>query len=133
MRRRTSMTLARAAATALLLLSALPCPVLSQDDFTAIPRETAARYRVDFARNFYASPGAEKSARAEYYAGLKELENLKGRVAASPDNLLRALKLYDAALEGFMRHYTYLYLRYAVNTKDEAANRDEGTGTCRDR
>jgi oligoendopeptidase F len=124
MTRRISTTIARAAAAAMLLFSALPRAAMCQDDFVAIPRETAARYRFDFAHNFYASPEAERARRAVYYAGLKGLESLKGRVAASPQNLLRALRLYDAALVEFVRHYTYLYLRSAVNTKDEASGRE---------
>lgn len=125
MKRRTSTTVARVAAAALLLLLSVPArPVLCQDDFVAVPRETAARYRFDFARNFYASPEAERSARVAYYAGLKGLESLKGGVAASPENLLRALRLYDASLAEFVRHYTYLYLRNAVNTSDEASSRE---------
>ncbi len=106
----------------LLLLSLLSCPVLAQDNFAAIPNETARLYHFNFARNFFASPEAEKAERANYYAALKELEVLKGKVADSSGNLLRAFSLYDKVLVEFIRHYTYLYLRYAVNTKDEASN-----------
>jgi oligoendopeptidase F len=95
-----------------------------QDDFVAIPSETAGQYRFDFARNFFANPEVEKTARIDYYAGLSELESLKGKVADSSDNLLRALRLSDKVLVEFIRHYTYLYLRYAVNTRDEASHRE---------
>jgi oligoendopeptidase F len=101
----------------LLLSSPAPC----QDNFAPIPNESAGRYRFDFARNFFASPESEKTERANYYTALKELEGLKGNVATSSDNLLRALRLYDKALVEFIRHYTYLYLRYAVNTDDQVS------------
>ncbi|MDQ6786295.1 MAG: hypothetical protein M3033_05690 [Acidobacteriota bacterium] len=105
-----------------LLLFLFPCSTLCQENFVAIPDKVAPQYHFDFQKNFYASPQAEKAERASYYATLKNLENLKGKVAASPDNLLRALSLYDKALIEFIRHYTYLYLRYAVNIEDETSN-----------
>src|SRR5215813_6659336 len=120
---RTSSIIQRAT-TALLMLVLLSCPVLCQDNFVAIPTETAEQYHFDFARNFFASPEAEKAERTNYYAALKELESLKGKVADSSDNLLNAFRLYDKVLVEFIRHYTYLYLRYAVNTKDEASSRE---------
>ncbi|MBV9924423.1 MAG: M3 family oligoendopeptidase [Acidobacteria bacterium] len=101
------------------MLTLLADPVLCQDDFVAIPKESAAQYHFDFQKNFYANPQAEKVERASYYAVLKRLESLKGKVAASPANLLSALSLYDEVLIEFIRHDTYLYLRYAVNTDDE--------------
>ncbi len=104
------------------MLTLLSYPVLCQDKFVAIPNETAPQYHFDFQKNFYASPQAEKAERASYYAILKNLESLKGKVTTSPDNLLRALSLYDEALIEFIRHYTYLYLRYAVNTEDETSS-----------
>jgi len=99
----------------------LSYPVLCQDGFAAIPNEAAGQYHFDFARNFFASPDSEKAERANYYTALKELESLKGKVATSSDDLLRAFRLYDKALVEFIRHYTYLYLRYAVNTNDEVS------------
>jgi oligoendopeptidase F len=105
----------------LLLLSMLPRPVLCQETFEPIPRQTAPQYHVDFARHFFASPEAEKADRAKLYATLKELEKLKGRVAGSADNLLRALQLNDGAQVQLNRHYDYLYLRFAVNTDDETS------------
>ncbi|HKP73212.1 MAG TPA: hypothetical protein VJT82_09770, partial [Pyrinomonadaceae bacterium] len=118
---RILLSIRRATAT-LLMLSLLSYPVPCQDNFVAIPNETARLYHFDFARNFFADPEAEKAERANYYAALKELEGLKGKVAASSDNLLRAFRLYDKVLVEFIRHYTYLYLRYAVNTKDEVSD-----------
>src|SRR6185295_16496168 len=76
---------------------------------------------IDFARNFFASPEAEKAERANLYATLKELESLKGKVSKSAENLQRALQLNDKLLVQFNRHYRYLFLRSAVNTLDEAS------------
>ena len=80
----------------------------AQDTFVAIPPQEASRYHIDFARNFFASPEAEKADRANLYATLKELESLKGKVASSADNLERALKLNDSVQVQFHRHYGYL-------------------------
>src|SRR5918911_2730485 len=102
----------RRAASLLAAAALLTAAVAAQDNFVAIPKADEARYHFDLQRNFFASPAAEKAGRAGYQAALKELEGLKGRVAASPSNLLRAFTLYDKALVEFIRHYTYLYLRY---------------------
>jgi oligoendopeptidase F len=91
----------------------------AQDPFVAIPPTEAPRYHIDFLRNFFASPEAEKADRANLYATLKELEALKGKVLLSADNLQRALQLNDRLQVQLHRHYAYLYLRNAVNTMDE--------------
>ena len=114
-------SLVRRAAALLASASLILIPAAAQDDFVAIPKADEARYRFDLARNFFASPAAEKAERARYRAALERLEGLKGRAAASPSNLLSAFRLYDEALVEFIRHYTYLYLRYAVDTKEEAS------------
>ena len=93
----------------------------AQDTFVAIPPQEMSRYHIDFARNFFASPEAEKADRANLQASLKELETLKGKVAISPDNLQRALQLNDRVHVQYGRHWSYLYLRSAVNTNDEAS------------
>src|SRR2546423_337974 len=93
----------------------------SQDAFVAIPPPEALRYHIDFARNFFASPEAEKADRANLYATLKELETFKGKVAGSADSLQRSLQLKDRVQVQFHRHYSYLYLRNAVNTADETS------------
>lgn len=108
------------------LALALFCPfATAQETFTPIPPEQAAKYKFDFPRNFFTSPEAEKAARAKLETLFKELESLKGKVAASPDNLLRALKLSDQLQSEFMRHYIYLYLRYATNTKNDTAREEQ--------
>ena len=97
-----------------------PC----QDAFVAIPSPEAARYHIDFARNFFGSPEGEKADRANLYATLRELESLKGLVGSSAENLARALGLNDRVQILLRRHYAYLYLRHAVNTLDEASLAD---------
>ena len=89
-----------------------------QDSFVAIPPAEASRYKIDFARNFFASPKAEKADRAKLYATVAQLQALKGKVAT---NLERALQLNEQVQVQLRRHYAYLYLRNAVNTADEAS------------
>src|SRR6266550_2094916 len=101
-----------------------PGQVGAQDVFVAIPPQGAPRYHIDFARNFFVTPEAEKADRANLYLTLKHLENLEGKVAGSADNLERALELNDALQVQFQRHYSYLYLRNAVKTSDEASLAD---------
>ena len=94
---------------------------LSQDAFVAIPPPEASRYHIDFAHTFFTSPEAEKGDRANLYATLKELETHKGKVGGSADSLQRALQLNDRVRVQLHRHYSYLYLRNAVNTADETS------------
>jgi oligoendopeptidase F len=108
-------------------MTLLSYPILCQNNFAAIPADVAGQYHFDFPKNFFASPEAEKAERANYYAALKQLESLKGKVVASPDNLLRAESLYDKVLIEFVRHYNYLFLRYAINTEDETSDADAST------
>jgi len=119
--RRSSCLRWRRAVAALLLGGMLSGLALGQGTFVAIPPQEVPRYHIDFARNFFTSPEAEKAERAKLYETLKELESLKGKVAGSPDNLQRALQLDDKLLVQFNRHYRYLFLRSAVNTTDETS------------
>jgi len=98
---------------------------LSQTAFEAIPKQNMGMYHVDFARHFFASPEAEKAERAALYASLKQLESLKGRVAASADNLLNAMQLNGNIQVLLHRHHSYLYLRHAINTNDDASINDD--------
>ena len=93
----------------------------AQDTFVAIPPEKAASFHFAFARNFFSSPEAEKADRINLYATLKQLEALKGKVADSADNLQKALTLNDNVQVQYNKHTTYLFLRNAVNTSDEAS------------
>jgi hypothetical protein len=94
---------------------------LGQEPFVAIPAAEAPRYHIDFARHFFTSPEAEKKDRSNLEAIVKELETLKGRVGNSAQNLDRALKLNDRVQVQLNKHYSYLYLRSAVNTLDETS------------
>lgn len=108
---------------AIFLFFLLFCSIVSaQDNFIAIPDNMTDRYRIDFARHFFATPEAEKTARAELDGALKDLESLKGKITSSAGNLLRALQLNDKIQILFIRRYNYFYLRYAVNTADAASN-----------
>ena len=127
MLKRSSQSFSRRALVALLLCLLLNAPTFSQDSFVAIPPNEASRYRIDFARNFFASPEAEKADRAQLYATLNELDTLKGKVAASAGNLERAMQLNDRAQVQLRRHSAYLYLRSAVNTTDETSGAEDST------
>ena len=96
-----------------------------QKDFHAIPKELAGQYTVDLARYFYPTPEAEKTARSELYQTLSKMEEWKGKIAASPDNLLNVLQLYNAALIEFQKHESYLYLRSSIDTKDETSSAED--------
>src|SRR5438132_13570586 len=76
-------------------------PTLSQETFVAISPTEASRYHLDFARNFFASPEAEKADRANLYAALKALENFKGKDAGPADSLQRTLQRKDQGEEQF--------------------------------
>lgn len=105
-----------------LLIFLLPATLTSgQDSFTAIPPTEASRYKIDFARHFFISPEAEKADRVKLYDAVGQLQTLKGRVAASAENLERALRLSDQVQVQLRRHSAYLYLWNAVNTTDEAS------------
>jgi oligoendopeptidase F len=101
-----------------LLLSAL---AFGQDSFVAIPPAETSQYKIDFARNFFVSPEAEKADRARLYATIAQLQTLRGKVTATPYNLERALQLNEQAHVQLRRHGAYLYLRNAVNTTDEVS------------
>jgi oligoendopeptidase F len=122
-----SMPFSQSVIAALLLCGMLQGLAFAQDTFVAIRPEQVSRYRIDFARNFFATPEAEKADRANLFAALKDLETLKGKVASSPDNLQRALQLNDRVRVQFSKHYSYLYLRYAVNTTDEGSLAESST------
>ena len=79
------------------------------------------KYRFDFTRNFFSSLEAEKAELAYYDEAMRELENLKGEINSSAACLLRALQIYDRVLVEFQRHYTYHYLRVAVDTRNAAS------------
>ena len=101
--------------------------IFGQDSFVAIPPAEALRYKIDFARNFFVSPEAEKADRAKLFATVAQLQSLKGKVTATPQNLERALQLEEQVQVQLRRHSAYLYLRNAVNTTDEASLAESST------
>ncbi len=109
----------------LIVFSLLISSVVSQTKFEPIPANIASQYRFNFARNFFASPEAEKSERRKFYAPLEELEKLKGKATSSAANLHQALRLYDQVEAEFRIHSLYLVLRYATDTKQVSSVADE--------
>lgn len=99
--------------------------VYSQENFEPIPANVVSQYRFDFARNFFASPEAEKAERGKFYLPLEELEKLKGKTTISAANLYQALHLYDQTESEFRIHSLYLVLRYATDTKQVSSVEDE--------
>jgi oligoendopeptidase F len=97
---------------------------IGQDNFAPISPREVNQYHIDFARVFFASPEVEKRDRAQLYAALKALENLKTKVTDSAATLELALQLNDRVQVQFNKHYAYLYLRQAVNTQDQASSVD---------
>ncbi|HEX9162468.1 MAG TPA: hypothetical protein VF980_12250 [Thermoanaerobaculia bacterium] len=81
----------------------------------------AAEYHIDFARLF---PPADTQ-RTEYSARMRDLEVHRGHLADSSSNFVGALDAYSAALESFERLDAYLYLRYAVDTRQVVLLHDE--------
>lgn len=107
-----------------LMHSGLTISVSAQEKFDPIPKDIASQYRFNLERNFFPGAEAEQAGRKRAYATLAELEKLKGRVTASAENLYRALELSDRAQSEFYRHISYFYLRYAINSKDEASRNE---------
>ncbi len=108
------------------LLSIWPVGALAQAPGPAAPLADSAeisRYRFDLARNFFPTPEAEVAGRAELEREIEALATLSGRIASAPD-LLAALEADDRASRRFRRHDLYLFLRYAVDIREEAGMRD---------
>ncbi len=110
---------------ALMTASLLPASY-AQETFEPIPESAASQYRFNLARNFFASPEAEKAERRKFYSPLEELEKLKGKVVSSAANLYQALRLSNQVESQFRLHSLYLVLRYAIDTSQEASVEDEG-------
>jgi oligoendopeptidase F len=79
----------------------------------------AARYQFDLRRNFFASPAAEVSARADVLRDAAALTDLAGRLE-TPAQLREALETEDRMLRAFRRHDLYLFLRYATDIRRES-------------
>ena len=81
------------------------------------------QYHIDFSHMF-PSAEAERADRAVLERDLDGLQAMRGNVTRDGDHLLRALQLDDEVQIRENRHAIYLYLRYAVDTRDEKS-RDE--------
>jgi oligoendopeptidase F len=107
----------------IVLLALTVIPVHAQEHFEPFPNGSAALYHIDLTRIF-ASPDAERADRSRIRTELAALQALRGHVTSSGGNLLRALQMNDALQMRVARHAMYLYLRYAMDTRDEKS-RDE--------
>jgi len=97
----------------------------SQENFEPIPKDKQDLYHIDFARYFFSSPEREQSDRSILENKISELESLGGKISRSPEILLQALRINDNISVLLAMHDAYLYLRYAVNTKDEKSYEDD--------
>jgi len=95
----------------------------AQETFDPFPNG-ADRYHLDFSRIF-ASPDAEKSDRAALVRELDAFQAMRGHVTHDAAHLLAALQRKDAVQARVARHAMYLYLRYAVDTRDEKSRDDD--------
>jgi len=97
----------------------------AQQPFEVFPPEAKAKYHIDFPRLFFATREEERADYKRLEAMLDQLDAFRGEVSKSPEDLLRALELNGQILTKQALHDAYLYVRYAVNTKDEASKRDD--------
>ena len=97
----------------------------SQERFEAIPENIKQEYRIDFSRLFFSNRSQERLDYRRLQSMLMEMESFKGRLGHSPEDLLLALELNDSIQVKLALHDAYLYLRYAVNTKDTASKDDD--------
>ena len=97
----------------------------SQEHFEAIPESIKTSYRIDFSRLFFPDRTHERLHYKQLQSMLAEMESFKGRIVHSPKDLLVALELNDSIQARLALHDAYLYLRYAVNTKDAVSKGDD--------
>lgn len=91
--------------------------------FQPIPPPEAEAYRFNL-RNFYPDDAAFQAALKQLDQTVRDIQALKGKVIASPENLLRVFRLTDAFNSQFSKIYWYLELQYSTNTKNTGP-RDE--------
>ncbi|MCC6729933.1 MAG: M3 family oligoendopeptidase [Chthonomonadales bacterium] len=77
-----------------------------------------ARYRIDFARVFFPNAAAEQADRLRLLEDVAALQRLRGRVASSPTELLRALELSNRVQARLARHFICRHLHYLLDTSD---------------
>lgn len=98
--------------------------LLAAASFDPFPNGSAARYHIDFSR-IYASRQAQQADRALLERDLRQLRAMRGSIARDPAHLLAAMQLQDAILSRAGRQDVYLYLRSAVDTRDEKDRDDD--------
>ncbi|MGN6391944.1 MAG: M3 family metallopeptidase [Gemmatimonadales bacterium] len=94
-------------------------PLSAQTTPPATP--PAATYRLDYRRNFFDSPAAEGLDRRALGAMLDTLTTLVPRFSHSAVALEQGLRLADRLDAALVRHDTYLKLRVADSTLDDAS------------
>ena len=77
---------------------------------------------IDLTR-YFKSAEDEKASRAQLTAALDSVGNFKGQVT-SGSRLLAFLQSADVAQKLFARHDDYLYLRCAINRKDDGCDEE---------
>ena len=85
--------------------------------FVSSAQDVSGNFSPDLARYYFASPVAERAARADFDKALRGLERFKGPDSGS--QLLSALQAYENVLELYYKHDGYLHLRCAQNRRDE--------------
>jgi oligoendopeptidase F len=87
-------------------------------DFEPIVETEKDLYTFDLQKNFYATEADFQADLDSLVADVAQLESLKGKVAASPENLFKVYDLNDRITPLWWKLWVYAYLRYAVNTED---------------
>jgi oligoendopeptidase F len=113
---RKSLTLAAALAVSLIAI-----PVRSQNKFEPFPRDLAAKYHFDLARNFFPTPEAAETDRKAFYQALADFGQWRGKLSTSAENLYRAFQAFELLQAKTNLHLSYLYLRYSMDTRDTAS------------
>ena len=111
--------------TALLIVLCATSPVLSAQTpsrFEPFPQGLTAAYRFNLERNFFATPAAEAEARRELGTRAERLRNATRRIDGARA-LYQVLTLSDTIARLAGRHYAYLSLRNAIDTRDAEAQR----------
>ncbi len=102
-------------ALALVCVAALAAPAVAAD-FEAIPGALTDGYRFDLANTFYADDAGFEADLAWLTAQIEGLTALKGKLAASPDNLYEAYRVNDEIIPTWWKLWVFSYLTYATNT-----------------
>jgi oligoendopeptidase F len=87
-------------------------------DFEPIPQDLEDLYHFRLKENFYQDEAAFKGDLQELISKIDELEDLKGAITESADNLFRAYELSNELIPLWYKLWVYAYLRYAINTQD---------------